>query len=74
MISTLENVGGTPDTGNLFLVGVRSQDGRIVIGLLGALGAPLPKTSAINLAAWLVVLADPEQKEFQRMLEAIKNT
>jgi hypothetical protein len=71
MISTLENLGGTPDTGNLFLVGVRG-DGMVSIGLIGC--APFPKSAALNLAAWLVVLTDPEQKEFQRMLEAIKNT
>jgi hypothetical protein len=58
------------DTRNDFLVGVGSG---------GWLGPTIPvgrmdKAKALRLAAWLVVLADPLEEEFPKVLEAIKNT
>lgn len=68
MISTLENSGG--DTSNFF--GVGGQGDFLVITKLPM--GRLPKAQAINLAAWLRVLADPEGKEFDRVVAEIKKT
>lgn len=46
-------------------------------GMIGVYALPvkhLTKGQAINLAAWLVAMADPEGKEFERVLEEIKKT
>jgi|SRR6185312_7522700 len=34
----------------------------------------LARDEAINLAAWLVVVADPERKEFERLFSEIKKS
>lgn len=34
----------------------------------------LSRDEAINLAAWLKVIADPDGKEFERLVEQIKKT
>jgi hypothetical protein len=57
------------DTTNDFLVGVRSDH----IAPLFVIG-PMDKAKAIRLACWLLVLADPLELEFTKVLEAIKNT
>lgn len=58
-----------PDTMNKYMVG-SSASGVYVM-------APLPqwfkKADALNLAAWLVAIAD-DNDEFPELLEAIKNT
>jgi len=81
MISPAENLGGEVparrrqhaalDTANHFMVG--SQDGMLVI-LNPPVGRKFNKSEAINLAAWLVALADPDEKEFERVLKEIKKT
>lgn len=53
-----------PDTSNQFAV-CAHPDGMLVIRKLPI--ARLSKDEAINLAAWLVCLADPEMKEFRRV-------
>lgn len=61
------------DTSNMFAVGVPGTGGIVIMQ------PPLPcqiitKAQALNLAAWLSVLADPDGKEFARIVQAIKNT
>jgi len=56
------------DTANKFVVGNRAD--AIVIGRPLAV---LSKGEALNLAAWLVAIAD-DRDEFPAILEAIKNT
>lgn len=58
-----------PDTANHFNVGARGDD----IVVLSGMGRPLSRERALNLAAWLVALAD-EDGEFDRLLEAVKAT
>lgn len=57
------------DTTNHFLVGVRG-DGLIVVNQpVGVIS----RERALNLAAWLVALADRDDK-FEKLLEAVRNT
>ena len=56
-----------PDTGNHFTVETQGND---LVSL--RLGLRLSKTEAMNLAAWLVALAD-DNDEFPALLEAVKN-
>lgn len=35
---------------------------------------PLTKSEAIRLAAWLVAMADPERKQFDRILDYVLKT
>lgn len=75
MIAPNEGMGGRPlDSSNRFAVG--SRGGSIVIQCLpGVIGRPvLDRASAINLAAWLMLLADPTGCEFQQMVREIKNS
>lgn len=58
------------DTTNRFLVGAADAGVRV---MLAAQTARMTEEQAINLAAWLVALADPDQKKFQPLLEAILN-
>lgn len=53
------------DTSNQFMVGARNNGARIVVVRLNAI---MTKAEAINLAAWLVVLADPTAEEFDRVV------
>lgn len=39
-----------------------------------AFGQELTREQALNLAGWLVALADPIGEEFQKYLTAIRNT
>ena len=59
------------DTINMFAVGV--CEGKITIYSFIPCGARLPKADALNLAAWLVTLAD-DKDEFPALLEAVQNT
>ena len=61
---------GPLDTANHFMVAGQGDDLVIIQLPIGR----LKKDRALNLAAWLVALADPEGKEFERVLEAIRNT
>lgn len=63
----------TRDTSNKFAVGVKG-DGRIWIILVHRLIEPISKDDALNLAAWLVALTDPEGKEFGKILEVIRKS
>lgn len=58
------------DSGNEFMVGVRG-DGKVVITRFGL---SLTPEGALNLAAWLSVLADPGGERFERLVQEIKNT
>lgn len=59
------------DTCNRFLVAT-SGDGQRV-SLLPA-GGIISREEALNMAAWIVALTDPEQREFQRLLDGIKKS
>jgi hypothetical protein len=59
------------DTANHLMVGVRGDF--IVVGAFHA-AAELTLERALNLAAWLVALADPTNVRFPFVLEAVKNT
>lgn len=52
-----------------FMVGARGDK----IAIL-ALGRELTREQAMNLAGWLVALADPCGDEFTKYIEAIRNT
>lgn len=79
MISSFDNLAGAPiDSSNQFDV-VRRDDGSVAaFGLWRRMGADhfvtagLTRAEALNLAAWLSVLADPEGKDFGRLVEEIK--
>ena len=59
------------DTLNKFMVSVRGED--ILVMNLRPSGV-LSKAEALNLAAWLVSLADPGGEDFPKWLEAVQNT
>lgn len=61
---------GPIDSSNQFGVGVRG-DGKVIITLYGIALTP---EGALNLAAWLSVLADPGGERFERLVQEIKNT
>lgn len=52
-----------------FMVGARGDKIAIM-----ALGREVTREQALNLAAWLAVLADPGGDEFQKYLTAVRNT
>jgi len=56
------------DTANDSIVGVQGEN-IIVMNLKN----PMTKEKALRLAAWLIVLADDEDK-FEELLEAVRNT
>lgn len=56
------------DTANRFLVGARGDDLVIL-----RFARSVTKEEALNLAAWLVALAD-SKGEFPAILEAVQNT
>lgn len=58
-----------PDTRNRFLVG----GGALKIIFVKPVPREITKDDALNLAAWLVALADDDGK-FQPLLEAVQNT
>ena len=57
------------DTFNKFMVAVRGEQ----VLLLRPPLAPMTKVDALNLAAWLVAVADDEDT-FDAVLAAVKNT
>lgn len=85
MICETDHTAGAPlDSGNLFEV--KSSDGGenvefqlTTVGLFKNLPwanatVCLPREWVLNLAAWLVAIADPERKMFDRLLAAIKRS
>jgi hypothetical protein len=72
MIMSIDSFGGAPapggpDPSNMFLVGITGD--KVVI----MVPAPqsLTKAQALNLAAWLSLLADPGGKEFKKQCDAV---
>jgi hypothetical protein len=62
------------DSSNLFLVGM-SASGQVVIDGLGPYEKiHLCKAEAVNMAAWLRLIADPEGREFERLVEEIQGS
>jgi hypothetical protein len=61
------------DTFNKFVVGVQGDKVTIMNIAPGTI-PKLSKPEALNLAAWLVSLADPTGDEFHKWLEAVQNT
>lgn len=59
------------DTSNQFFVG--AVGGKDMITIV-SLRCQMTKAQAINLAAWLIVLADPAGEEFERVVNEIKKT
>ena len=59
------------DTANIFLVATDAAGERVV---LCPTGGAVSRAEALNMAAWIVALVDPEQKDFKRLLETIGNT
>lgn len=59
----------TLETGNKFMIGVQGES---LIPMM-PLPRKLSKADALNLAAWLVALAD-EDDQFAALLERVKNT
>jgi len=60
----------TVDATNKFFVGSRADGVMILRQPVG----PLSQADALNLAAWLVALADPSEDEFPAMLAAVRST
>lgn len=60
-----------PDATNRYLVGMHGED--VVILRPPLRGEHLTRSDALNLAAYLVALADPAQEEFAAMLKAVLN-
>ena len=62
------------DTSNKFMVGIGEED----VVFMKPLPPRIPKSDALNLAAYIVALADPdtgnEDGEFDKLLTAILNT
>jgi hypothetical protein len=73
MIAPGEHFGG-PDISNRFLVGYRATKGPWLCILNPPTTMPISREDGLNLAAWIVALADPSGRDFQRVLEAIKNS
>lgn len=61
-----------PDTTNFHLVASSIAPGGVVFTTGIQTGTRLPRYAALNLAAQIVALADPEDSEFARMLEAVR--
>lgn len=57
------------DTANLFLVATDFKRERVVIG---PIGGTINRREALNLAAWIIALLEPDCRDFNRLLEAIK--
>ncbi len=63
------------DTTNLFLVSSRASDEKILVLKAPIMQHPISKEQALNLAAYLVAIADDSihHVKFQRVLGAIEN-
>ncbi len=58
------------DTSNTHLVGVRGDE--ILVMLPPT--RPMSRAEALRFAAWLVALADFDDDQFPRILDAVRNT
>jgi hypothetical protein len=58
---------------NIFFVSLHTGSGGIAI-LRPPGAAPMTKGRALNLAAWLVALADPTRARFDELLAAVLRT
>jgi hypothetical protein len=54
---------------NIFGVGIKADGSMIHIFRLFGDGIILSRDSALNLAAWIVVLADPKGEDFGRLVK-----
>lgn len=61
------------DTANHFLVGDNGSEISFM-PFANIVRCRISRPQAINLAAWLAVLADPDGKEFERVLREIRKT
>lgn len=61
------------DTANKFFVGLGGA-GFDRITFVVPLPREFSRKDALNLAAWIVTLAESEEGEFDKLLKAIKNT
>ena len=57
------------DTTNLHFVGINGFGDISILGF----GKQFTRESALNLAAWIVALADRDD-EFEKLLKAVRNT
>lgn len=65
------------DSSNLFLVGMSASGIVVIDGLFGDTNGDhvqMCKAEAVNLAAWLRLIADPEGREFERLVEEIRGS
>ena len=62
----------TVETGNIFGVGAQ-MDHVIILGRVHVI-RKMTKAQAVNLAAYLVAVADPERKEFDPLFQRVVNT
>jgi hypothetical protein len=58
------------ETMNKFLVGIQGDR----ISIMNPPRANIPKSEALLLAAWLVVLAEDHDGDFECILEAVRNS
>jgi hypothetical protein len=58
------------DTRNRFLVGGQGDDVVIMLPVSGR----IRRADALNLAAWIVAIADPLDDAFSKILEAVRKT
>ena len=59
------------DSSNRFLVGLT---GAGAIQIMLPPRAPISKEDAINLAAWLLAIADPGREQFERTWKAVMSS
>lgn len=60
------------ETGNKYLIALKGDD--LIFINPPMRGQVISKQDALLLAAWLVAMAEGEEGEFQRVLEAVQNT
>jgi hypothetical protein len=56
------------DTSNRFMVAMSADGQRFALLPLGGI---ISREDGLNLAAWIVALADPERREFNALVDAI---
>jgi len=61
-------------TGNTFMVGVQTNNNRVLILRNAPLGQSISREYALNLAAWLVAVAAPEEGVFEKLLETVQGS
>lgn len=66
MIAPGEDFGGALDSSNEFLVGMKGDKVVIIRPKM-----VLTRGEAVNLAVWLVALADPGRRQFDRVIREV---